>query len=383
MAQQERTDWILLFTTVAMVVFGLAVVTSASSVMAELKFKSSYYFVSRQAIWAVLSFIMLMWFKHTDYRRLNKPVFAFAPLGIITSMIVIAWFADPMRHRWLSLGALGRLQPSEFAKPALIVFLAWFIALRLRAINHHKTLAPALLASGALGAAVIVADLGTALVLICTVFVLFFIAGLEKKLLFGAAALGLLLLFVAIAAKPYRLARVAGKFDPEFRLVDKISPDGWLREYIRSSLATRDPGYQARQSRIAVGAGGVLGVGLAQGRQKLLYLPEAHTDFIYAVVGEELGMWGCTGVLGAFFVLLWRGLRLFFIAPDDFGRYLALGVTVCIVIQALMNMSVVLDMGPTKGIPLPMISYGGSSLMSTLILLGMLLSVSENSRCNS
>jgi cell division protein FtsW len=115
------------------------------------------------------------------------------------------------------------------------------------------------------------------------------------------------------------------------------------------------------------------------GRQKLLYLPEAHTDYIYAVVGEELGLWGCTGILAGFFVILWRGLRLFWLAPDDFGRYLALGVTVAVVVQALVNMSVVLDIGPTKGIPLPMISYGGSSLLSTLTSLGLLLSVSERS----
>lgn len=383
MAQRQRTDWILLFTTAALVVFGLAIVTSASSVMAEIKYRSAYYFVTRQAIWAVVSFFVLMWFKHTDYRRLFKPVFAFAPLGIITTLLIAAYFADPLRHRWLTLGPLGRLQPSEFAKPALVVFLAWFITVRLRAINHHRTLLPAMLASGMLGITVLVADLGTAMVLISTVFVLFFIAGLDKKLLFGAAALGALVVLIAIASKPYRIARIVGKFDPEYKIVMKVSPDGKLRDYIRSSLATRDPGYQAKQSRIAVGAGGVMGVGLAQGRQKLLYLPEAHTDFIYAVVGEELGMWGCTGVLIAFFVILWRGLRLFFIAPDDFGRYLALGVTVCIVVQALMNMSVVLDIGPTKGIPLPMISYGGSSLMSTLILLGMLLSVGENSQCSS
>jgi cell division protein FtsW len=146
---------------------------------------------------------------------------------------------------------------------------------------------------------------------------------------------------------------------------------------VHSSLATRDTAYQARQSKIAVGAGGVLGVGLMQGKQKLLYLPEAHTDFIYAVVGEELGLWGCTAILAGFFVILWRGLRLFWVA-DDFGRFMAVGIVASLMIQALINMSVVLDMGPTKGIPLPMISYGGSSLLSTLTSLGMLLSISEH-----
>jgi cell division protein FtsW len=132
-----------------------------------------------------------------------------------------------------------------------------------------------------------------------------------------------------------------------------------------------------RQSKIAVGSGGVTGLGLMQGKQKLLYLPEAHTDFIYAVVGEELGLLGCAALLILFLAILWRGLQLVRAAPDDFGRYLALGVTSMVVVQALMNMSVVLGMAPTKGIPLPMISYGGSSLLSTLASMGLLLSVSE------
>ena len=146
-----------------------------------------------------------------DYRRLYQPVYAFAPLGIVTAMLVVVYFADPRRHRWINIAALGSIQPSEFAKPALIIFLAWFITVRLRAINHVKTLGPALLASGALGLTVIVADLGTALVLISTVFVLFFIAGVEKRLLFGAATIGVLVLFAAVAAKPYRLAQTRGQ----------------------------------------------------------------------------------------------------------------------------------------------------------------------------
>jgi cell division protein FtsW len=162
-------------------------------------------------------------------------------------------------------------------------------------------------------------------------------------------------------------------------MVEKIDPSGRLKAYVQSSLAARDPSYQPKQSRIAVGSGGIFGLGLMQGKQKLLYLPEAHTDYIYAVVGEELGLWGSTGVLAGFFVILWRGIRLFWLAPDPFGKYLALGVTVSIVVQALINISVVLDIGPTKGIPLPMVSYGGSSLLATLISLGLLLSVSEHS----
>ncbi len=154
---------------------------------------------------------------------------------------------------------------------------------------------------------------------------------------------------------------------------------GRVKKYMTEAATIRDAGYQARQSKIAIGSGGVTGLGLMQGRQKIMYLPEAHTDFIYAVIGEELGLFGCTAVLAGFLIILWRGLQLCWLAPDDFGRYLALGITSSIVVQALINISVVLDMGPTKGIPLPMISAGGSSLLSTLMCLGILLSVSEHS----
>jgi cell division protein FtsW len=167
--------------------------------------------------------------------------------------------------------------------------------------------------------------------------------------------------------------------DPQYELLDTLDSTGAIKNYIHRSSSTRDPSYQVRQSKIAVGTGGITGAGLMHGQQKLLYLPEAHTDFIYAVIGEELGLWGSSTVLIGFIVILWRGLRLFWVAPDDFGRYLALGVTISVVAQAFINMSVVLDLAPTKGIPLPMISSGGSSLLSTLTSLGILLSVGEHS----
>jgi cell division protein FtsW len=374
-AQRLKTDWILFFTIVAMVSFGLVIVYSASSVMAELKFKWDLYFIARQMGWAVVSFFALMQLKRLNYRKLDNPVWAFAPLGIVTSLLVVVYFIG-RKHRWLVIGSAS-LQPSEFAKPALVIFLAYFIALRLRAINDKHTLRPALLALGALAAMIVGPDLGTAIVLVLTAAILFYIAGLERRYIAIATVAGVILIGIAIIAKPYRLGRVLAMVDPEFKIVDVVNPGGDIRSYVKRA-ASNDPTYQPRQSRIAVGSGGVLGVGLMQGKQKLLYLPEAHTDYIYAVVGEELGIWGSGGVLIGFFIILWRGLRLFYVAPDNFGKYLALGVTVSVVLQALVNISVVLDVGPTKGIPLPMISYGGSSLLSTLISLGLLLSVSEH-----
>src|SRR5437660_8780565 len=160
----------------------------------------------------------------------------------------------------------------------------------------------------------------------------------------------MILVVAAVAAKPYRMGRIIGFVDPEYKLLDKLDPSGSVKNYIHRSASAHDPSYQVRQSKIAVGTGGVLGVGLMQGKQKLLYLPEAHTDFIYAVVGEELGLWGSTALLAGFGAIFWRGLRAAWRMPDDFGRYLALGATVTIVVQGLMNVSVVLGMMPTKGI---------------------------------
>ncbi len=376
MALRLKTDWILFFTIVIMVCFGMVIVYSASSVTAELKYKNSYFFIGKQAAFAVASFFVLMSFKRIDYRRLKNPVWAFAPLGIVVASLIVVYFADPRRHRWLMLGPIG-LQPSEFAKPAIIVFLAYFVTLRMRAINDRHTLIPAAIALLIVAIAVATSDFGTALVLVVTAVAVFYVAGLERRYLVMVCAGGLVFGGFFIAMKPYRLARIIGYIDPEYKLIDKVNPGGQLKTYVHSSLATRDTAYQARQSKIAVGSGGALGIGLMQGKQKLLYLPEAHTDFIYAVVGEELGLWGCVIILAGFFVILWRGLRLFWVA-DDFGRYLAVGIIASVLVQALINMSVVLDMGPTKGIPLPMISYGGSSLLSTLTSLGMLLSVSEH-----
>ena len=379
MAQRLRTDWPLFLTVVVLVCLGLVMIYSASSMVATLKFnRPSHYFLLRQAGWAVTSFFALMYFKRKDYRTLKSPVWAFGSLSVVLFMLVVVYFTDTSTHRWLRLGPLS-IQPSEFAKPALTVFLAWFVSWRLAVINAKNTLMPAALALWVVAGTVVVADLGTAIVLVATAATVFFVAGLEMRYFGFAAALCVLLAVGAVLMKPYRLNRVIAYADPAYKYLSLVDPHGKLKAYAESSLSTRDAGYQARQSKIAVGSGGVLGLGLMQGKQKLLYLPEAHTDFIYAVIGEELGLWGCSAVLFGFLVVLWRGYRLFWVAPDDFGRYLALAITTSIVVQALINMSVVLDLGPTKGIPLPMISHGGSSLLSTLMSLGVLLSVSEHS----
>jgi cell division protein FtsW len=373
-----KTDWILFLTILTMVAFGLVMVYSASSAIAELrKGAAPYYFAVRQLGWAVLSFIVMMYFKRLDYRRLNTPAWAFSGLGMVLGSLVMVYFLGS-RHRWFVIPHVGSFQPSEFAKPALIVFLAYFLDRRARVLNDRRTLQQAFVAVAMLAGVVVVADLGTAMVPVITAVIVFWVAGLEKKYMIRAGLVAAALCFAAIISSPYRLQRVIAYVDKDYTKIEKIDTQGRLHAWIQRSTTVKDAGYQALQSKIAVGTGGVLGVGLTQGKQKLMFLPEPDSDFIYATIGEELGLWGATAVLAGFMVILWRGARLFMLARDDFGKYLALGVTVAIVVQALMNISVVLDMGPTKGFPLPMISLGGSSLLSTLTCLGMLLSVSEH-----
>ncbi len=378
MAQRLKTDWILFLTVLALVCFGLVMVYSASSMVAELKYHlSSTYFFFRQLGWAVFSIALLLYCMKRDYRQWNNPRFAFAGLGVVLLLLVAVYITDSGSHRWLKAGPFS-LQPSELAKPALALFLAFFLCRRLGAVNDRHTLGPIAVSISVMALAVAVADLGTAVVLVATTVAVIFVAGVEYRYLIVCAVLGLMLGFGFIAMKPYRLARAIEFLDKDHKVLARIDPRSHILEYAKRTASTSDPGYQQRQAKIAVGSGGFLGVGLMESKQKLLYLPEAQNDFIYAIVGEETGFVGASLLLIGFLVVLWRGIRTYVRATDNFGRYLALSITVCIVVQALINISVVLDLLPNKGIPLPFISYGGSSLLSTLLLMGMLLSVSEH-----
>jgi cell division protein FtsW len=378
MAQRVKTDWILFLTVLTMVCFGLVMVYSSSSIVAELKYHwSSTHFLVRQMGWAVFSFGVLLYCMKRDYRRWNNPKYAFAALGVVVLLLLLVYLTDSGSHRWLRAGPLS-LQPSELAKPALALFLAYFLSLRLGAVNDRSTLGPIAISISAMALFVAMADLGTAVVLVITTFVVIFVAGVDLRYLAVCGVLGLLLCLGFIAMKPYRLSRLIDFVDKDHKILNKLDSGGRVLAYAHKTASTSDPGYQQLQARIALGSGGLLGAGLMESRQKMLYLPEAFTDFIYAVVGEETGFLGAAALLFGFVIVLWRGLRVALRANDNFGRYLALSVTVCVVVQALINISVVLDLIPNKGIPLPFISNGGSSLLSTLLLMGMLLSVSEN-----
>ena len=376
-----KTDWILFVTALCMMTVGILMVYSASSIMAEVdvRYHSTWHFVIRQAAFGAVAIGVMMGLKSMPYTRLRSPSVAMSVISISLLLLFAVLFLDPTNQRFLRVGPVG-VQPSELAKPALVIFLAYFITWRARAINNPRyTLIPAAMAVGVVILLVVVADLGTAIVLAAAAALVFFVAGLELRYCAIVGVLAAVGLIYFVCAKPYRLGRVIRFFDPKLTMLDKIDHSGRLRSRIEESLTTRDTNYQLEQSQVALGAGGISGMGLMKGRQKLLYLPEAHKDFIFAVAGEELGMIGTVGLLAGFVIIFWRGLRTAVrMKHDDFGRYLALGLTVVVVVQGFIHMSVVLGIMPTKGIPLPMISYGGSSLFSTLAMLGILMNVSEH-----
>jgi cell division protein FtsW len=343
---------------------GAIMVFSASAVTARDEFGSGYHFLLHQLLWLLLGIGGMMVMMNVDYRKLRSPQVVFTGMFAVLVMLVGVFFLDKSHatHRWIRLGPAS-LQPSELAKLAVIFYLAWFLENRRRpesfGMNDWKrTILPALGPVLALiGLVVIEPDLGTAVEIFTIAVAVLYVAGLDGRLIAGAGLAALPVIYVLIINVSYRYERVMAFLNP-----------------------AKDPqghGFQLLQSLIAVGSGGFTGVGLMESKQKLFYLPEAHTDFIYAVLCEEMGFIGGALVLGLFAVYGWRGMRSAFKASDEFGRFAALGITVMVLSQALINLGVVLGMMPTKGIPLPFISYGGSSLLVMLAATGVLLNISQ------
>ncbi len=380
---KTRMDWILFGTVLALLCFGLVMVYSASAATVELRYARfhwpSYHFLQRQAVAALAALPIMILLARCDYRKMRSSQVAFGALSMVVTSLIAVYFLDPKNHRWIDLPGLPPLQPSELAKPALIVFLAWFISERRDWINNRHTLWPTAVVMAFLASGVLAADLGTAVVLMAVAVTVLLLAGLSRKHCLTGLAVGLVCVTAAIAWKPYRLFRVLEFYDPDYKILSKIDPGRKMLGYAKSGSRVSDPLYQAEQSVVAIGAGGATGVGPGKSRQKLLFLPEAHTDFIFSIAAEEFGLIGSGGLLLAFCVIFWRGARQYRLAQDDFGRYLAIGVTTAICFQAMLNISVALALVPTKGFTLPLVSYGGSSLLATMIMLGMLLSVSQRS----
>ena len=355
-------DKVLLAIVLGITLFGAVMVYSASAILAEKNYGSQFYFLSRQALWALVGLAAMAVALSIDYRRYKRPVVIYSVL-VVTLLLLIAVLFLPRvneTHRWIRYGSFS-LQPSEPAKLALIAFLGFFLEKRVREIESFKrTFVRAAVVAGVLiGLVGAEPDLGTAMALGLVFVTMMFQAGTPARY-FAALAVPVVPAITYMLLKPWRFARLLAFLDP------------WKYQTTY--------GFQPVQSMIAIGSGGPGGVGFAQGRQKLFYLPAPHTDFIFAVIGEELGLIGAATLVLLFGLLAWRGYRAARFAPDLFGQLLAVGLTTMIIAQAFFNISVTLSLVPTKGIPLPFVSAGGSSLAISLFAAGVLLNVSKHGK---
>jgi len=384
MPARIQTDWPMFIAILAILAFGLVMVFSASSTVPHLQNhmqtwqpEKSWEFAERQFACAIVGLALMFALRRLDYQKLQHPLYVFVPINVMLVLLIGVIFADGKAHRWYRLFGM-QFQPSELAKPVLILFLAWFVARRENKINDRHTLLPAALVVGGMAGLIAVGDLGTALVILAPAVTVFYVAGIERRYFYLTCLLGVFLIIGFVLQKPYRMLRITSFVGLTQEKIEK-NPEKyrWLAARLEQTNATRDAEHQPRQAKLAVGSGGLTGVGLGQSTQKLGFLPEAHTDFILGVIAEETGFVGCVILLFAYVFVFWRGLRLYWLTPDAFGRYLALGCVALIAAQALFNMSVVLELAPTKGIPLPLISYGGSAVVCTLLTFGLLMSVSD------
>lgn len=368
MAKKLRIDWFLFAIAASLALFGAVMVYSASAMIslretannADGATQFSYFF--KQFGFTAFGLLAMFAASRIDYKIYQN---RYVVLGIlsVTAVLLIAVFAFPAingARRWIRLPGMS-FQPSELAKIALPVFLAWFLTIKEKSVGDLKeTVLPCLAVLGFFGGLIILEpDLGTTIVL-CAIFAAVYFAAGARIIHFASVALGLLVIGVAaLVFAPWRVARLIAFLDP------------------CSQENAAGAGYQVCQSLYAIGSGGVLGEGFAKGQQKLFYLPYPYSDFIFAVVGEELGLVGTLAVVVAFGFLLWRGTRAALLAPDRFGMLLGIGIITGLIVQALFNISVVISLLPAKGIPLPFISYGGSSIIITLFAVGILLNISQ------
>ncbi len=364
MAKLVGVDKWLFFTTMVLVVTGLVMVFSASAWVDQQKYDSAFKFVLPQAVWAAAGVTALLVLMHIDISYYNTPRFIYPALSVTTVLLALVYVMPGSHHthRWIRFGSFFTFQPSEVAKPVMVFFLAWFLHTRLGAMDRWKqTLLPAALIPMAFIVLIVgQPDLGTALVLAGTTAMILVLTGMEWKILLGAfcAALPPLAMLMLV---PWRFARLMAFLHPNCDARD----------------AANAASYHVCQSLIAVGTGGLTGRGYMEGMQKMFYLPEASTDFIFANIAEELGFIGAMFIAILFVVFGIRGLRTAFRCTDPFARIVAFGITTTILLQAFFNISVVLSLVPTKGIPLPLISHGGTSLFCTLASVGILLNISR------
>ncbi|MGH7232618.1 MAG: putative lipid II flippase FtsW [Nitrospiraceae bacterium] len=359
---RPNADGTVLTVTALLAVMGLVMVYSASAVVAENRFHDSVYFLKRQVAWLGCGFLLLQIASRLDYlvwRKLALPILALTALLLLIVLMPSLGVTAKGARRWFHLGPIS-VQPAEMAKLALVLYLAAYLTRKEGRIRELVSgFLPPLVVMGLLSAPIVLQpDLGTVLVMGLVTLGLLFLGGARLNHLFGLVPIVVPLLAVAIWKSPYRLQRLMIFLDPG-----------------------KDPtgaGFQVNQSFLAFGSGGLFGVGLGEGKQKLFFLPEAHTDFVLALVGEELGLVGTAAIIILFAVLVFKGFQIAGRARDPFGRYLGLGITLLIGVQALINAGVVTGLLPTKGLTLPLVSYGGSSLLVSLLSVGILLSISRD-----
>lgn len=362
MARRVIFDPWLLLITAALVGGGWFMVGSASNYVALEFGKSPSAYGWRHLLHLLLGCGALLAMLSFPYQKLAQRWVVRTIVGLSMAALVFVLSMPEIcdARRWIPLFVFN-FQPSEFAKLAIVIYMAWVLSRNQEKVNDFWAVPlPCLLVVGTTALLVVVEpDLGSAVIPVVVASVMIFVAGLRWRYLMGLAGVGALAFTAAVVAEPYRMARVTNFIDPWADPIDK--------------------GYQLCQSLIAFGNGGLTGMGLGGGSQRALFLPAPHTDFIFSVVGEDFGLIGCSVVLVAFLLLFWRGLRAAMRAPDRFGFYLALGITSTLVLQGFINMGVCLGLLPTKGLPLPFISYGGSSLLVSMTAMGLLLNVSLHS----
>jgi cell division protein FtsW len=361
MARKLKSDRVLFIATILLVGLSIVMVYSASAVVALDRTGRPFFFLMKQGMWAALGIAVLAVVMRIDYRHYKEPVFIWSSLAFVGVGLVAVLFSAPVNsaRRWFSVGGLG-IQPSELAKLSAIFFIAALLDRRVHRINElgYALLPIGIVVACLMGLILLEPDFGTAMSLILIAAVMIFAAGLDYTYIVGSVLVLVPVFSLLVMGAAYRRRRLLTFLNP------------W-----------EDPlgdGFQIIQSLIAVGTGGVWGKGIMNGVQKLFFLPEPHTDFIYSVIAEEMGLIGASAVVLCFCVITWRGLRVSVRAPDKFGAFLALGLTAMVAIQAFVNISVVLGLMPTKGIPLPFVSAGGSSLLINLLGMGILLNVAQH-----
>ena len=366
MAYRPGSDKVLLLTVGLLTALGLVMVYSASSIHAAARHGESSYFFLRQLAFAGIGFAALLWLTHVDYHFFQKTK-VLKIIMLLSAAALVFVLAQPTvngAHRWFFVKGIS-VQPSEFAKLGVLIFIAWFLHRHEKDINRPERIASICVAvvlfAGLIG---IEPDLGQAITLCLITVILLFMSGLAWRYIAGAfffaVFFGPMLFYFLVYKVEYRWKRVLAFINPETDLAGAA--------------------WQINQSFIAIGSGGFSGLGLGDGKQKLYFLPESSTDFIFAIICEELGLIGAALVVAAFLIIFYRGMKIAMKSHDRFGFYLGAGITLMVALQGLINISMVLGLLPTKGIALPFISQGGSSLLMNLAAIGILLNLSHQNK---